>query len=67
MFVAAVGHPFGPNPDRGVFFTPTAAQTWQKTLYTTTRHGASDLGSDPVESRCDVRRHVAVRPQALAL
>lgn len=47
VFVAAVGHPFGPNPDRGVFFSPDAGRTWQKVLYTDDRHGASDLDIDP--------------------
>ncbi|HTX39538.1 MAG TPA: hypothetical protein VME43_31180 [Bryobacteraceae bacterium] len=47
VFVAAVGHPFGPNPERGVFFSPDAGHTWQKVLYTDDRHGASDLEIDP--------------------
>jgi photosystem II stability/assembly factor-like uncharacterized protein len=47
VFVAAVGHPFGPNPDRGVFFSPDAGRTWQKVLYLDERNGASDLDIDP--------------------
>lgn len=47
IFVAAVGHPFGPNPDRGVFFSPDAGHTWQKVLYVDERHGASDLEISP--------------------
>jgi photosystem II stability/assembly factor-like uncharacterized protein len=47
VFVAAVGHPFGPNPERGVFFSPDAGGTWQKVLYTDDHHGASDLDIDP--------------------
>jgi photosystem II stability/assembly factor-like uncharacterized protein len=47
VFVAAVGHPFGPNPDRGVFFSPDAGATWKKTLYLDDQHGASDLEIDP--------------------
>jgi photosystem II stability/assembly factor-like uncharacterized protein len=47
VFVAAVGHPFGPNPDRGVFFSPDSGRTWQKVLYTDPQNGASDLDIDP--------------------
>ena len=47
VFVAAVGHPFGPNPERGVFFSPDSGHTWQKVLYTDTQTGASDLDIDP--------------------
>ena len=47
VFVAAVGHPFGPNPQRGVFFSPDAGRTWQKVLYSDPQTGASDLDIDP--------------------
>ncbi len=47
VFVAALGHPFGSNPERGVFFTPDAGETWQKVLYTDDRHGTSDLEISP--------------------
>jgi len=47
VFVAAVGHPFGPNPDRGVFFSADAGRNWQKVLYTDPQNGASDLDIDP--------------------
>ncbi len=47
LLVAAVGHPFGPNPDRGVYLTTDNGQTWRKTLYTDTTHGASDIDFDP--------------------
>ncbi len=46
VFVAAVGHPFGPNPDRGVFFSPDGGHSWQKVLYIDEKHGASDLDID---------------------
>ena len=47
LFVAAVGNPFGPNPERGVFFSPDAGKSWQKVLYTDEHHGASDLEIAP--------------------
>lgn len=33
VFVAAIGNPFGPNPERGVFRTNDGGQTWKKVLY----------------------------------
>lgn len=47
VFVAAVGHPFGPNPERGVFLSSDAGKNWQKVLYIDPEHGASDLDIDP--------------------
>ena len=47
VLVAAVGHPFGPNPDRGVFLTSDGGQTWRKSLYIDATHGASDIDLDP--------------------
>ncbi|HEY3835985.1 MAG TPA: hypothetical protein VGL72_05420, partial [Bryobacteraceae bacterium] len=47
VFVAAVGHPFGPNSERGVYFSPDAGRSWQKLLYVDDEHGASDLEIDP--------------------
>jgi photosystem II stability/assembly factor-like uncharacterized protein len=50
VYVAAVGHAFGPNAERGVFVTRDAGKTWAKTLYIDDAHGASDLdvGNDNV-------------------
>ncbi len=42
-----MGHPFGPNPERGVFFSPDAGKTWNKVLYIDPNNGASDLDIDP--------------------
>ncbi len=47
VFVAALGHPFGPNTERGVYFSPDAGATWKKVLYLDDQHGASDLEIDP--------------------
>ncbi|MFQ3611790.1 MAG: glycosyl hydrolase [Fimbriimonadales bacterium] len=48
VWVAAIGSPFGPNPERGVFMTTDGGKTWQKVLYIDEHHGASDLDIDPV-------------------
>ena len=47
LFVAVLGHPYGPNPERGVFRSSDGGQTWQKVLYKDDRTGAIDLASDP--------------------
>jgi photosystem II stability/assembly factor-like uncharacterized protein len=46
-YVAAVGHLFGPNPERGVFKTTDGGQTWEKVLYIDENTGAIDLAMDP--------------------
>ena len=47
-YVAAVGHAWGENEERGVFMTTDGGKTWTKTLYIDKQHGASDLEIDPV-------------------
>ena len=45
--MAAVGHAFGPNKERGVFHTTDGGQTWQNILYVDDKTGATDLQADP--------------------
>ena len=47
-YVAAVGHAWGQNDERGVFMTTDGGKTWTKTLFIDNQHGASDLEIDPV-------------------
>jgi photosystem II stability/assembly factor-like uncharacterized protein len=47
VFVAALGHVWGPNADRGVFRTTDGGKTWQKILYVDDTTGACDLVMDP--------------------
>ena len=47
VYVAAIGHSYGPNEERGVFMTADGGDTWKKVLYTDDRHGAADLDIDP--------------------
>jgi photosystem II stability/assembly factor-like uncharacterized protein len=51
VYVAAVGHPFGPNAERGVFRTRDGGKTWQKILFVNDKTGAVDLDLDPTNSR----------------
>ena len=46
-YVAALGHPFGPNPERGIFRTTDGGRTWDKVLFRDERTGAVDLVMDP--------------------
>ncbi len=47
VFVAALGHAYGPNSQRGVFRTTDGGKTWQKVLYKDENTGAVDLAFDP--------------------
>ncbi len=47
VFVAVLGHPYGPNAERGVFRSTDGGQTWQKALYKDEHTGAVDLAFDP--------------------
>ncbi len=46
VFVAALGHAYGGNPDRGVFRTRDGGATWQKVLFKSNDVGAVDLAFD---------------------
>jgi len=46
VWVAAMGHLFGPNETRGVFKSTDGGQNWKKVLYVNEQTGASDLVSD---------------------
>src|SRR5213078_1687309 len=47
VFVAALGHVYGANPDRGVYRTRDGGSTWQKVLFKSNDIGAIDLAFDP--------------------
>ncbi|MGA7503985.1 MAG: hypothetical protein WBW57_07635 [Candidatus Sulfotelmatobacter sp.] len=50
VFVAALGHPYGPNTERGVFRTQDGGKTWDKVLYKDENTGAVDVAFDPHNS-----------------
>ena len=50
-YVAALGHVWGPNPDRGIFRTQDGGKTWTKVLFVDNKTGASDLAMDPNNPR----------------
>jgi hypothetical protein len=51
MFVAALGHAYGPNAERGVFRSANGGKSWQKVLFKDENTGAIDLAFDPRDSR----------------
>lgn len=43
VYVAALGHPYGPNEERGIFRTTDGGKTWKKVLYKSDKAGGVDL------------------------
>ena len=51
VFVAALGHAYGANPERGVYRSNDGGASWQKVLFKSDDVGAIDLAFDPQNSR----------------
>jgi photosystem II stability/assembly factor-like uncharacterized protein len=51
VFVCALGHAYGPQPERGVFRTTDGGATWEHVLYVDENTGCSDLAMDPSNPR----------------
>src|SRR5215469_4580132 len=51
VLVAALGHAFGPNTERGVFRTVDGGKSWKKVLYKNEDTGAIDVTFDPNDAR----------------
>jgi photosystem II stability/assembly factor-like uncharacterized protein len=51
VLVAALGHPYGPNAERGVFRSNDGGRHWTKTLYKDENTGAIDLAFQPNNSQ----------------
>jgi len=49
-FVAALGHPFADNEERGIFRTQDGGKTWQKVLYKDAKTGGIDVVFDSSNS-----------------
>jgi photosystem II stability/assembly factor-like uncharacterized protein len=47
VFAAVLGHPYGPNEERGLFRSSDGGQSWQKIIYKDANTGASDVEIDP--------------------
>jgi photosystem II stability/assembly factor-like uncharacterized protein len=49
VYVAALGHPFRSNEQRGVFRSSDGGRTWEKVLYASDSTGAIDLELNPAD------------------
>ena len=47
VFVAVTGHPYGPNPERGLFRSTDGGKSFQKVLFVDDKTGASEVQIDP--------------------
>lgn len=48
VYAAGLGHPYGPNAERGIFRSMDGGRTWEKTLYINHNTGAIQVEFDPV-------------------
>ena len=51
VYVAVLGHAFGPNATRGMFRSKDGGKTWEKILFKNDSTGAIDLAMDPANPR----------------
>ena len=51
VLACALGHAYGPQPERGVFRTTDGGQTWTKVLFVDENTGCSDIAMDPKNPR----------------
>jgi photosystem II stability/assembly factor-like uncharacterized protein len=51
VYVAALGHAHGPNPERGVYRSRDGGKTWEQILFRSDKAGAIDLAMDPNNPR----------------
>jgi len=50
VLACALGHAYGPQPERGVFRTTDGGKTWDKALFVDENTGCSDMGMDPTSA-----------------
>jgi len=51
VYVAALGHPFGKNPERGIFRSKDGGESWDHVLFLNDSTGAASLVMDPTNPR----------------
>ena len=50
VFVAAMGHPYGPNEERGIYRSLDGGETWKRVLYIDADTGATQIEFDPKDA-----------------
>ncbi len=51
VYVAAMGHLFGPNPERGLYKSTDGGKTWKKAKYIDENTGFTDVAIDPTNPK----------------
>ncbi len=51
VFACALGHSYGPQPERGVFRTTDGGENWERVLFVDEDTGCSDIAMDPNNPR----------------
>ena len=51
VFICAMGHAYGPQPERGVYRTTDGGATWEHVLFVDEDTGCSDIAMDPANPR----------------
>ncbi|HYL77378.1 MAG TPA: sialidase [Bryobacteraceae bacterium] len=51
VFACALGHAYGPQPDRGIYRTTDGGKNWEHVLAVDQNTGCSDLAMDPANPR----------------
>ena len=51
VFACALGHAYGPQPERGVYRTVDGGKTWERTLFVDDNTGCSDIAIDSTNPR----------------
>ena len=51
VYVAAFGHVFGPNPDRGLYRSTDGGKTWERILFVSEDAGVNEITMDPSNPR----------------
>ena len=60
VYVAALGHAWGPNPERGVYRSTDGGKTWTLVLHRDDHTGAIDLSLDPNNPRPPSNRRITI-------
>ena len=47
VYAAAMGHSYGPQPERGIYRTKNGGETWEKVLFVDENTGAADVAINP--------------------
>ncbi len=51
LYVAVLGHPYGPNDERGIYRSSDGGATFERVLHTDANAGGFDIALDPVDQR----------------